>query len=226
LESWQTTVNRQLIGQIIVNFIKIFNDGGIVMYPLFIMSIMVVALAIERLYFWLSMGKRQQQTIRTVLDLYQNQSHLAIDRLNREQDLPISRIFLAAVSLKEATPEEFKLAMENEIHAEIPILRRFTGFFDAVIGIAPLLGLLGTVTGLIGSFASLKIGQGSSGSTNVVAGISEALVSTASGVIVALMASVCANLFRGFYQRQLSKIQESTGQLELLHRRYWQRGIN
>ena len=203
-----------------MNFGKLFTDGGFVMYPLLLISILVVTLAIERLYFWSKMGRRQQQLIRTVLDLYRNQSNLIFDQLEREQDLPIARIFISAISLKDATPEEFRLAMENEIHAEIPILRRFIPVFDAVIGLAPLLGLLGTVTGLITSFSSLKIGQAGGGNSgNVVGGISEALVSTASGVIVAILASVCANLFRGLYQRQLYQIHESTGQLELLHRR-------
>lgn len=206
-----------------MNFGKLFNDGGIVMYPLLLISILVVALGIERLYFWSNLRNRQKQLIPTVLDLYHNRSNLVIDKLQREQDLPIARIFMAAIRLKDATPEEFRLAMDNELHAEIPLLRRFILVFDAVIGLAPLLGLLGTVTGLITSFASLKIGQGGGSSSSVVGGISEALVSTASGVIVAVVASICANLFRGLYQRQLSQIHESTGQLELLHRRFfWQ----
>jgi biopolymer transport protein ExbB len=205
-----------------MNFIKIFTDGGIVMYPLLLASILVITLAIERLYFWSKIGNRQKQLTRVVLDLYQNQSPLVFDRLKREQDLPIARIFIAAISLKNPTPEAFRLAIENEAHAEVPLLRRFINVFDAVISLAPLLGLLGTVTGLISSFASLKIGQaGGGGSSNVVGGISEALVSTASGVIVAILASVCANLFRGLYQRQLSQIHESTGQLELIHRCRW-----
>lgn len=205
-----------------MDFIKTFNAGGVVMYPLLFISILIIALAVERLYFWSKIGNRQKQLIHTVLNLYQNQSTLAIDRLKRERDLPIARIFMAAICLKDPTPEAFKLAIENEAHAEIPILRRFINVFDAVIGLAPLLGLLGTVTGLIASFASLKIGQTGGGSSiNVVGGISEALVSTASGVIVAILASICANLFRGLYQRQLSQIHEFTGQLELIHRCRW-----
>jgi biopolymer transport protein ExbB len=205
-----------------MNFSKLFADGGVVMYPLLLASILVITLAIERLFFWLKIGDRQKQLIRTVLDLYQNQSNLVIDRLKREEDLPIARIFMAAINLKNPTPEAFRLALENEAHAEIPILRRFINVFDAIISLAPLLGLLGTVTGLITSFASLKIGQaGGGGSSSVVGGISEALVSTASGVIVAILASICANVFRGLYQRQLSQIHESTGQLELIHRCRW-----
>jgi biopolymer transport protein ExbB len=205
-----------------MDLIKIFHDGGIVMYPLLLASIIVVTLAIERLIFWSKIARRQQQLIPTILDLYQHQSPLVFDRLKSEQDLPIARIFIAAISLKNPTPEAFRLAIENEAHAEIPILRRFINIFDSVISLAPLLGLLGTVTGLISSFASLRIGQaGGSSSINVVGGISEALVSTASGVVVAILASICANLFRGLYQRQLSQIYESTGQLELIHRCRW-----
>lgn len=208
-----------------MDFIKTFNDGGFVMYPLALMSIAIGALAIERLLFWYKIGKRQKPLVRTILDLYQKESQLVFERLDREQDLPIARIFMAAIRMKDATPEEFKLAMESEVHAEIPLLRRFISVFDAVIGLAPLLGLLGTVTGLIASFSSLKIGEvAGSSSSSVVSGISEALVSTASGVIVAVFASIFANLFRSFYQRETYQIQESMGQLELIHRRYWQRG--
>jgi biopolymer transport protein ExbB len=208
-----------------MNFLKIFTDGGMVMYPLLAASMLVVTLAIERLYFWSQIGGRQQQTIRVVLDLYQSQSPLVIERLDRARDLPIIRIFIAAISLNDATPEEFRLAMENQAHAEIPILRRFNNVFDTVISLAPLFGLLGTIIGLISSFSSLKVGQANSGG-NVAAGIGEALIATASGLIVAILASICANLFRGLYQRQLTQIQESTGHLELLHRRQWEKRAN
>jgi biopolymer transport protein ExbB len=202
---------------------KLFAAGGVVMYPLLFASILVVTLAIERLYFWLKIGSRQTQLIRTALDLYQQQSSLVIDRLKREQNLPIARIFLAAINLQDATPEEFRLALESETYHEIPILRRFNNVFDTVIGLAPLFGLLGTILGLIDSFSTLKIGiGGSSGNSNVVAGIGTALVATASGLIVAILASICANLFRGLYQRQLDQIQASTTLLELIHRRQWE----
>jgi biopolymer transport protein ExbB len=207
-----------------MDLIKIFHDGGIVMYPLLLASVIVVTLAIERLIFWSKISNRQQPLIRTVLDLYQNQSPLVFDRLDLEQDLPIARIFIAAIGIKDATPEEFRLAMESEAYAELPILRRFNNIFDTVISLAPLFGLLGTIIGLIGSFSSLKVGQNTGGGAeNVAAGIGEALVATASGLVVAILASICANIFRGLYQRQVAQIQESTGQLELIHRRLWER---
>ncbi len=193
------------------------------MYPLLIASILVVTLAIERLYFWFKIGRRQQPLILTVLDLYQQKSPLIFDRLDRDRDLPIARIFHAAIALKDTTPDEFRLALESEAHQELPSLRRFNNIFDAVISLAPLLGLLGTILGLIDSFSALKIGTGGN-NIPAIAGIGTALVATASGLVVAILASICANLFRGLYQRQLAQIQASTSQLELLHRRHREMG--
>jgi biopolymer transport protein ExbB len=90
--------------------------------------------------------------------------------------------------------------------------------FDIIISAAPLLGLLGTILGLIRSFGSLQLGDvGSESAIAVTGGISEALISTAAGLAVAIFTLVFANVFRGFYRRQIAQIQEYGGQLELLH---------
>jgi biopolymer transport protein ExbB len=160
------------------------------------------------------------------LNLYrQNNLVNAIDILQKNADLPIARIFLTALELEEPNPEEFRLALETEAQAEIPLLKRFTTVFDTIIALAPLLGLLGTVLGLINSFASLNIGNvGGTQTAGVTGGISEALVSTATGLIVAISTLLFANSFRGLYQRQIALIQEYGGQLELLYRRRYERG--
>ena len=115
--------------------------------------------------------------------------------------------------------------MESAAQAELPLLKRFNTAFETVISVSPLLGLLGTVLGLINSFASLRIGDvGGSSTTNVSAGISEALISTASGLVVAISTLLFANMFRGLYLRQIALIQEYGGQLELIYRRHHERG--
>lgn len=79
--------------------------------------------------------------------------------------------------------------------------------------------------GLITSFASLTLGNvGGTQTIGVTSGISEALVSTATGLIVAIFTLMFANMFRGLYQRQIALIQEYCGQLELLYRRRYERG--
>ncbi|WP_066379074.1 MULTISPECIES: MotA/TolQ/ExbB proton channel family protein [unclassified Anabaena] len=205
---------------------NLFTAGGIVMWPLLGFSILAVALIIERIKFWLRIHNRQSRVIKEVLKLYRLDNLVgAMDKLQKNADLPLARIFLAALELEEPTPEEFRLALESEAQAEIPILKRFQNIFDTIIGLAPLLGLLGTVLGLITSFASLDIGDvGGTKTAGVTAGISEALVSTAAGLVVAIFTLLFSNSFRGLYSRQMALFQEYGGQLELLYRRRYERG--
>ncbi|MEH2309736.1 MotA/TolQ/ExbB proton channel family protein [Nostoc sp.] len=205
---------------------NLFAAGGVVMWPLLAFSVLGVALIFERISFWVRINKRQNRVVRDVLNLYRLDNVVgAMDKLQKNADLPLARIFLAALELEEPNPEEFRLALESEAQAEIPVLKRFQNIFETIISLAPLLGLLGTVLGLIASFASLNLGDvGGSKTASVTAGISEALVSTASGLIVAIFILMFANTFRGLYQRQIALIQEYGGQLELLYRRRYERG--
>jgi biopolymer transport protein ExbB len=202
-----------------------FTAGGIVMWPLLGFSLLAVALIIERVIFWVKVTGKQNRVIQEVLKLYHLDNVVsAINTLQQNTDLPLARVFLAALELDEPTPEEFRLALESEAQAEIPLLKRFQNIFDTIIGLAPLLGLLGTVLGLIVAFASLNIGDvGGTKTVGVTSGISEALVSTASGLVVAIFTLFFANTFRGLYQRQIARIQEYGGQLELLYRRRYEK---
>ena len=205
---------------------KLFEAGGVVMWPLLGFSVVAIALIIERIRFWYQVNSRQSRIVREVLNLYRLDNVVgALDKLQNNVDLPIARVFLSALSLEEANPEEFRLALESEAQAEIPILKRFSNIFDTIIALAPLFGLLGTVLGLITSFASLNLGDvGGTKTAGVTSGISEALVSSASGLIVAIFVLLFANTFRGFYQRQIAFLQEYGGQLELVYRRRYERG--
>ena len=134
--------------------------------------------------------------------------------------MPIARIYLEALSIPNATPNEFALALDARTQSEMPRLKRFNNIFEIIVGLAPLLGLLGTVTGLIASFGSLTLGDvGGSKALNVTGGISEALISTATGLIVAVMALIAASIFRALYAQQVAYFDECCTQLELQHLR-------
>ena len=200
--------------------ISFFSLGGIVLIPLFILSLTSIALILERIQFWLKIQGKQEKIIQNFLRNYQENSQGAIFQLKNYLEFPIVRIFLAALELEKATPEEFTLALESSAQAELPFLKRFNTIFETIITSAPLLGLLGTILGLIDAFSNLKIGDISSTNTQGVSiGISDALITTALGLIVALITLFFANFFRGLYRRQLSLIYKYSGQLELLYRR-------
>ncbi|HEY9701696.1 MAG TPA: MotA/TolQ/ExbB proton channel family protein [Allocoleopsis sp.] len=213
---------------IITELYKMIIAGGVVMIPLCIFSIIAATLIIERLAFWIKIITDQPRLAQEVIKIYRSNLQVGdlearlISFLQKNRDLPIGRIFLSAFELNEATPEEFKLALETAAQVELPKFKKFNTMFETIITISPLLGLLGTILGLMQSFSSLKIGDiGSSNTLNVSAGISESLISTSAGLIVAIFALFFHHIFKGFYREQIGIIQEYGGQLELIYmRRY------
>lgn len=203
-----------------------FVSGGVVAWPLLAFSLVGVALIIERGIFWYRIKSRQHKIVTTVLKLYRaDQPVAAMSKLKQNLDLPICRIFLEALALDNATPTEFRLALETATQAELPLFKRFNTLFQTIIAVSPLLGLLGTILGLMQSFSSLDIGNvAGTNAAGVTGGISEALTSTVMGLVVAICTLLFANSFRSFYLRQLALIQEYGGQLELLYRLFYEKG--
>ena len=202
----------------------LFSAGGIVMWPLLGFSIMGIALIIERLVFWFRIMRRHKRVVRDILNTYKRSPIDVFPKLRQNIALPTARIFLEALELEDARPNQFRLALESATQAELPKLKQFNTIFDTIISVSPLLGLLGTILGLISSFAAIQLGEiGAGGNAQAVTGgISEALVSTAAGLVVAIITLLFANLFRGLYKRQVALIQEYGGQLEILYERHYE----
>lgn len=148
-----------------------FLAGGIVAWPLLAISCLSVALIIERCIFWLRIKTRQYPLIKEILRIYSVDCEAAMTKLKQNADLPIARIFLEALELEKPTPLEFRLALETATQAELPIIKRYNNFFQTVITVSPLLGLLGTILGLMRSFDSLDLGNiNSTNNTGVTGG--------------------------------------------------------
>ncbi|MEO1403921.1 MAG: MotA/TolQ/ExbB proton channel family protein [Cyanobacteria bacterium J06635_1] len=196
---------------------EVFAAGGIVMWPLLLFSFLTIAVSIERSLFWLRVNRRQQQVVKDILRTYRQAPVDVFTKLKQNIHLPAARIFLEALELEGASPNQFRLALESATQAELPLLKRFGTVLQTVIAVSPLLGLLGTILGLIRSFGAIQLGEIGSNTDVVTGGISEALVSTAAGLVVAIVALLFANLFRGIYRRQVALLQEYGGQLEILY---------
>jgi biopolymer transport protein ExbB len=202
---------------------SIFAAGGIVMWPLLGFSLVAIALIIERLVFWFRLNQRQRQVMQDILRTYRQAPMDVYPKLRQNVNLPIARIFLEALDIEGASPKQFHLALASAMQAELPQLRRFSTVFATIISVAPLLGLLGTILGLIASFDALQLGDVGANAGAVTGGISEALVSTAAGLVVAIGTLLFANLFRGLYKRQVALIQEYGGQFEILYETHYER---
>lgn len=139
--------------------LNILTSSGIVAIPLLIFSVLSLALIAERCYFWIQILRQQNRIIKKVFRLIESDWYSAIKLLKNNLKFPMCRIFLEALELDDPTIEEFQIALETAARAEVPVLRRFNTVFDTIVAVAPLLGLLGTVLGLMTSFASLQLGD-------------------------------------------------------------------
>ena len=206
-----------------MTFESFLTAGGIVTYPLLGFSLLAFALIIERLFFWLRINRRQTKIIKEIIKSYRSDLDVTLTKLKKNINLPVCRIFLEALALNNPTPEEFRLALESASMAELPTFKRFNTVFETIITVSPLLGLLGTILGLMKSLSSLNFSNiGGSSTEAVTGGISEALVSTVIGLVIAIFTLLFANFFRGLYLRQIALIQEYGGQLELIYRQQYQ----
>lgn len=210
-----------------MGLIDLFLAGGVVMWPLLAFSLLATTLILERVLFWIPLYQEQEPFIQKVLATYSTHPQKAIESLRQQIRFPLARIFLAALTLEQGTPDDFRLALESAAQAEMPLLKRFNTVFETIVGVAPLLGLLGTILGLMQSFSALRIGEATGDSADgVTAGIGTALISTAAGLLLAIATLLFTNLFLGLYRRQRAAIESYSGRLELLYRQYYRQYLS
>ena len=127
--------------------LAVIVKGGIVMIPLLICSLISLALTIERILFWAKLKSRE--VLREILTLRRTGRIRPSLKLGKTSQQPIARVMAAGIAHRNPAPAK---AMEAAAQAEIPVLKRRLGVLDTIVTLAPLLGLLGTVVGMIGSF--------------------------------------------------------------------------
>ncbi|MBD2090745.1 MotA/TolQ/ExbB proton channel family protein [Microcoleus sp. FACHB-1515] len=207
-----------------MNITEAFQRGGIAMWPLLVLSILTLGTIIERLWFWWRILSRQRAIAGRVIDAARNDWQAATEISRKSSDQPVGRFLYSALELEDPEPEVFQLALEASADEELTAMHRGDKVLETTIAIAPLLGLLGTVLGLIASLSSVRLGDlGTSSTAGVTLGISEALISTASGLIVAIVTLAFYRLFQSFVYGQAKIFRSSGNELELLYRNHWAR---
>lgn len=194
------------------------------MWPLLALSILSLSTIIERLWFWVSILMNEREIVNRVLEAARNDWAVAADIARMAGDQPIGRFLYAPLRLQNPDPELFQLALEANADEELASMRRGDKILEAVIALAPLLGLLGTVIGLIISMRSIRLGDiGTTAIEGATTGIGEALISTATGLIVAIVTLAFYRLFQGFLFNQTKVFRRAGNDLELLYRQHWLR---
>src|SRR5215467_9386877 len=164
------TILRNLVNGGIVG---ILAKGGPVMIPLLVASVISLAVIIERFFFWRRLRKRENDTI--ILQFVEAGNLEQAQKLANEAWHPVARVLLAGLEYRQLSPAT---AMEAAAQAELRHVKAYLPILDTIITLAPLLGLLGTITGMISAFGIVSetgLGQ----PTAITGGVAEALIATA-----------------------------------------------
>lgn len=194
------------------------------MYPLLALSVFAFAGIMERLIFWIGILRLEKKTGENILAIARQDLKLAAQLAETSLKVPVGRFLYAPLALEEPDPELFRLALESSADEELAEMVKGEKLLEATIAIAPLLGLLGTITGLLISFSSLKIGDvaANTKSGSLTQGIGEALIATATGLIIAVATTVFHRLFLAFQDQQAKLFMKFGNQLELIYRQHRQ----
>lgn len=208
---------------------EIFQEGGPAMWPLLVLSILAVGTILERLWFWLSISFKERNTVNRILDEATHNWQVARELALESRRQPIGRYLYAPLRLVNPDPEVFRLALETAADDELAAMRQGDKLLEAIIALAPLLGLLGTVLGLIHSMKSIRLsdlGTASAAASGVTGGIGNALICTATGLIIAITSLAFYRLFQALWHNQVKVFRKAGSELELLYRQAWMQGKN
>ncbi|MBW2521652.1 MAG: MotA/TolQ/ExbB proton channel family protein [Deltaproteobacteria bacterium] len=194
--------------------IDLFFRGGPVMYPLLACSILVLTVIFERLIFWISVDlKRNRELIEDVLELCRRGDWEAVrERVAGSHDF-IIRVLVSGILHREFSMTR---AMEAAAAEEIRRMRRYMGVLDTMITVAPLLGIFGTVIGIITSFDALGT-AGIDQPQAVTAGIAQALITTAAGLGIAILSVFPYNYFNSRVEKAVLNIEKYATSLEIVY---------
>jgi biopolymer transport protein ExbB len=194
--------------------VQLFQSGGPVMYPLLACSLIVMTVVIERAVFWMGNGmQRNQLLVDEVLELCRAGDWEAVRRKTAGSKDFVVRILVSGILHREFSMLK---AMEAAAADEVQRMRRYMGVLDTMITVAPLLGIFGTVTGIISSFEML----GTAGITQpetVTAGVAEALITTATGLAIAIFSVFPYNYFNAKVARATLDIERYATSLEIVY---------
>ncbi|MGB5226604.1 MAG: MotA/TolQ/ExbB proton channel family protein [Arenicellales bacterium] len=180
--------------------LEIFQSGGLLMWPLLLCSIIALAIIAER--FW-SLQKRNvapADLLQQVLD-HEKANRVSDDLLKLlVKSSPLGRLFAVGLVNRDHGREIMKEAIEEEGSIVVHELDRYLNTLGTIAAITPLLGLLGTVIGMIQVFTSITpevMTQGIGDPTVLAAGISKALITTAAGLAIGIPALMFHRYFKG-----------------------------
>jgi biopolymer transport protein ExbB len=198
-----------MLANIVVQF---FLKGGPVMWPILICAFVAVAVVGERTFWWWRESlKRDPQKMEQLLAALENSNVAAATKISEGSEDPVIRMIHRGLSHVHTSMQG---ALQLAAGIELQRAGRFLTVMDTLVTLAPLLGLLGTVTGLMRAF--LNVGNAELSVMAVTGGIGEALIATACGLGIAIFSLIPFNLFTGKVTRLQFELETAATNVEVM----------
>ena len=201
---------------------ELFHRGGPIMYPILISALAAVAVVGERTFWWWRESmKRQPERLEKLLAALDNGDFRTAAQLAKDSDDPVIRMIYHGMNHVHSSLQG---ALQVAAGVELQRAGRFLTVMDTLVTLAPLLGLLGTVTGIFNSFTGL--GDAELAVQKVSGGIGEALIATACGLGIAIFALIPFNLFTAKLSRLQFELETAATNIEVMVHAAKQKGFD
>ncbi len=189
---------------------ELFVKGGFMMYPILACSIIAMGIALERLIYLSAAGFNNRKFIDEAKKVNGDSNRLAkIRRIAERTKSPVSAILRAAIENADESEEKRNTIVWRVGSSQRRDLERNVNTLGIIAHITPLMGLLGTVVGMIRAFMTIQALGGQVDATDLAGGISEALITTAAGLSVAIPSMMLFHFTQGRVDNILSSIKDS-----------------
>lgn len=187
--------------------LKLITEGGPLMYPLVLCSLISLTLIIERSIFWFRINKnRNKQLLEEIFNVAQKGDFNRVAQLSKDSGDYVIKIIRRAVTGNNGNGSPIEKTLEIGAYEEVNRMKKYMAAMDTIITLAPLLGIAGTVVGIIISFNILG-GSLTENPKAITGGIAQALITTAAGLIIAIVTLVPYNYF-------LTRVDKATQNME------------
>lgn len=208
----QTPIPEGLTAEKSLNLVELLMKGGWVMYPLFALSVLVIIIAIERMLYFGKQGVSNTAGFQEFLENMTHGNHEQAMRVCEENNSAWARIFQFA-TLRNKSAEEKEKLKEAAANVEVTRLEKRLNVLSMIASIAPLLGFIGTIAGVIVIFFDISTTTDISIGT-ISEGLYQKMISSATGLVVGILAYLSHHLLQNGVDKFVAQIEEFDLQLK------------
>lgn len=192
---------------------ELFVHGGWIMWPILLTSFVAVTAVVERFIFlFKETTSAQPERVEQMLELVERGDHAAAVSLGKQSTDFVARILVGALEHRE---HSLTNAFTRAANQELNRYQRGIAVLDTCITLAPLLGLLGTVLGMMNTFGALGDGDIAANAGQITGGVGEALIAVAAGLLISITALLPFNILNVRLEEARHKVTDAANALEL-----------